>query len=198
MILSASPGPTTRAPIVRILASLCSLVISAEKQSEQSAARMPFTLFATIETPIPVPQLNSLRPQSSPAPAFDRSDPVSEVQNSTLAPLVLEIALGECIARYALDNGVWSSEGERVTVSAGEGRRAFYAVFSLDSADSDEAVATLQPTNRSEPIYVLAFRICGRNIRGPLNTILFTMTYDPNPVDSLEEYFRSIEKGSKS
>ena len=56
-IFTASPGPTTLAPIAKILASLCCLVASAEKQSEHKAARIPFTLFAAIEIPIPVPQI---------------------------------------------------------------------------------------------------------------------------------------------
>ncbi len=133
---------------------------------------------------------------SSPAPAFDRSNPVSEVQNSAVSVLLGDVTLGECIRTFAEEDGVWSSEGERVTVSAGKGEREFFAVFSLDSADSDEAVVTLHPSNRSEPLYVLSFRICGRNLRGQLNTIFFTMKFSPNPVKSLESLFQQNESKS--
>jgi len=40
-----------------MLASLCSLVASAEKQSLQRAHLMPFTLFAVMDMPMPVPQI---------------------------------------------------------------------------------------------------------------------------------------------
>ena len=56
-IFSASPGPTTLAPKAKMLASLCSLVASALKQSLHTAARIPGTLFAAIEIPMPVPQI---------------------------------------------------------------------------------------------------------------------------------------------
>ena len=144
-----------------------------------------------------IPQLNPIpRPQSSPTPAFDRAHPVSEVQNCVITVLVSDITLGECIAHYAEEDGTWSSEGERVAVSAGEGEREVYALFSLDSADSGEAVAVLHPVNRSEPLYVLAFRICGRNLRGSLDHIFFTMAFSYDPVESFEKLFRIFESQS--
>ena len=56
-IFRARPSPSTLAPMARMLASLCSRVAWAEKQSEHRAARMPFTLFAVMEMPMPVPQI---------------------------------------------------------------------------------------------------------------------------------------------
>ena len=69
-ILSAIPSPTTRAPMHRTFASLCSRVASALKQSPQSAARMPGILFAVMETPIPVPQMMMPRSHSPETTAF--------------------------------------------------------------------------------------------------------------------------------
>ena len=48
----------TRAPKQMALESLCSRVYFVEKQSLHSAARIPFILFAAMEIPIPVPQIN--------------------------------------------------------------------------------------------------------------------------------------------
>ena len=56
-ILIASPGPTTLPPSASTFASLCSLVACAQKQSVHYAARIPGTLLAAIEIPIPVPQI---------------------------------------------------------------------------------------------------------------------------------------------
>ena len=50
-ILIANSGPTTRPPNATIFVSLCNRVASAEKQSEQSAQRIPFILFAVMEIP---------------------------------------------------------------------------------------------------------------------------------------------------
>ena len=74
-ILSASPGPMTLAPIANIFASLCSLVACAEKQSWQSAALIPFILFAEIDIPIPVPQMMIPLSHSPEATAFAAACP---------------------------------------------------------------------------------------------------------------------------
>lgn len=55
-ISMARPGPTTRSPMASMLASLCRRVYLAEYVSEQTAQRMPGTLFAASEMPMPVPQ----------------------------------------------------------------------------------------------------------------------------------------------
>ena len=68
-IIVASPGPTTLPPIANIFALLCSLVAFAEKTSWQSAHLMPFTLFAVMEMPIPVPQIRIPLSASPPATA---------------------------------------------------------------------------------------------------------------------------------
>jgi hypothetical protein len=54
-ISSASPSPTTREPIDSMLASLCWRIMRAENVSAQTPQRMPFTLFAAIMMPWPVP-----------------------------------------------------------------------------------------------------------------------------------------------
>ena len=48
-ISTASPSPTTLAPIANIFALLCSIVALAEKQSWHNAALIPFTLFAAMD-----------------------------------------------------------------------------------------------------------------------------------------------------
>ena len=45
------------APMASILASLCRRVISAERESAHRAQRMPFTLLAVMEMPMPVVQM---------------------------------------------------------------------------------------------------------------------------------------------
>src|SRR6516225_5933329 len=54
-ISSASPSPTTRAPIDSMLASLCWRIMRAENVSTQTPQRIPLTLFAAIMMPWPVP-----------------------------------------------------------------------------------------------------------------------------------------------
>ena len=54
--LTASSSLVTLPPIQRIFALLCLRVISAQNSFETTAALIPFTLFAAIEIPMPVPQ----------------------------------------------------------------------------------------------------------------------------------------------
>ena len=60
----AISGPTTNAPKAMICEPLFSRVWRAVNGSEQTAARMPRTLFAEIEMPIPVPQMSTPRSTS--------------------------------------------------------------------------------------------------------------------------------------
>ena len=53
---SRSLLPVVNAPMHAIFASLLNRALSAEYASVKSAAYAPFTLFAAIETPSPVPQ----------------------------------------------------------------------------------------------------------------------------------------------
>jgi len=66
----ASSLPTIRAPNAIILALLCSFTSLAVAQSEHTAARTPFTLFAAMEIPTPVPQMRI--PQSASPPTTAR------------------------------------------------------------------------------------------------------------------------------
>ena len=52
----ASSGPVTRPPSAHMFALLCARHISALKQSDSSAQRMPGILFAASDMPMPVPQ----------------------------------------------------------------------------------------------------------------------------------------------
>ena len=60
-IAFAISGPTTKAPKAMIWEPLFSRVCPAVNGSEQTAARMPRTLFAEIEMPMPVPQISTPR-----------------------------------------------------------------------------------------------------------------------------------------
>ena len=70
MISSATNSPITPAPIATMFALLCSLVSLAETVSEQSAQRIPGTLLAQMETPIPVVQMRIPFSHSPSATAF--------------------------------------------------------------------------------------------------------------------------------
>ena len=59
--------PITLAPMQSTFALLCTLVILAEKVSEQRAALIPRCLFAHIDIPIPVPQIRIPKAVSSSA-----------------------------------------------------------------------------------------------------------------------------------
>ena len=54
---SARLGPTMPAPMASMFASLWRRVISAERGSPHRAQRMPFTLLAVMEIPMPVVQM---------------------------------------------------------------------------------------------------------------------------------------------
>jgi ABC-type dipeptide/oligopeptide/nickel transport system ATPase component len=73
----ASSLPTIRAPNAITFALLCSFVAAAEKQSEQRAQRIPGTLFAEMEIPIPVPQIMIPHSHSPEATAFAAARPYS-------------------------------------------------------------------------------------------------------------------------
>ena len=69
-ISKAKPSPMTLCPIANIFVSLCALVAFALKTSWTKAQRIPLTLLAVIETPIPVPHTTTPLSQSPDATAF--------------------------------------------------------------------------------------------------------------------------------
>ena len=69
-ISSASISPVTPAPIAIMLVSLCSRVRRADITSDSSAQRMPLTLLAVMDTPMPVVQTTMPRSHSPEATAL--------------------------------------------------------------------------------------------------------------------------------
>ena len=74
---SAILFPMSPPPMASMLASLCRRVISAERGSLHRAQRMPFTLLAEMEMPMPVVQITIPRSHAPEATASAAARPKS-------------------------------------------------------------------------------------------------------------------------
>ena len=108
----ASSGPVTRPPSAHMFALLCARHISALKQSDSSAQRMPGILFAASDMPMPVPQISTPSAHSPEATAR-----FVEAFAALEGPKLLVHGGGKLATRLAAQLGIESRmvDGRRIT-----------------------------------------------------------------------------------